>query len=184
MRVDEEEDQVITRDSIYASPGIAALVERYHTWPTITRQSTGEHSARVANIYVEIFGLPRAEVLYYCLNHDNGELWGGDLPFTAKDANPGMREASNLAEKEGLRRLDIEMPSLTADEFERVKIADLLEMWEHGWHEYRLGNQYAVPIVSDTYEAALGRAEKSMNLRATTEWCHKQCRRMKCQTRI
>lgn len=168
----------MNRDAIYASSGLAALVERYHTWPTITRQSTGEHSARVANIYVEIFGLPRAEVLYYALNHDNGELWGGDLPFTAKDKNPGMREASNLAEKEGLRRLGITMPELTTDEFERVKIADLLEMWEHGWHEYRLGNQYAVPVINDTYAAAMERAEKSLNLNPTTQWINTQTSRM------
>src|SRR5580765_447113 len=143
----------IERDQIYASPALAGLVERYHTWPTLTRQSVAAHAWRVATIYVEVFGMPRAEVLYYSLHHDSGELWGGDIPFTVKDRIPGLREASNSAELEGLRRLGIEMPRLTDLEFQRVKLADVMEMWEYGRHELRLGNQYAMPIIQSTASA-------------------------------
>lgn len=149
--MDREEDEVtIDRDQIYAAPALAGLVLRYHTWPTLTRQTVAAHAWRVATIYVEVFGLPKAEVFYYILHHDSGELWGGDIPFTVKDRTPGMREASNLAEQEGLRRLGIEIPTLDDEEFQRVKLADVLEMWEHGRHELRLGNQYAVPIIKST----------------------------------
>src|SRR5216683_1311438 len=150
----------MNRDQIYASPSMVGWVTRYHVWPTITTQTVGQHCARVANIYVEMFGLPLAEVLYFCLNHDSGELWAGDIPFTVKDKTPGMREASNKAEAEGLRRLGIKMPLLTDEEFNRVKCADIAEMWEYGRHEFRLGNTYALPIVADTMAALLKRCEQ------------------------
>jgi 5'-deoxynucleotidase YfbR-like HD superfamily hydrolase len=146
----------------------------------LTRQTDAEHAWRVATIYCEVFGLPRAEVLFYCLHHDSGELWGGDIPFSVKAATPGMREASNLAEAEGLRRLGITMPKLDPDEFSRVKVSDLLEMWEHGRHELRLGNQYALPVVQDTYSEVLGRLDRLPLGDGTrvTAWTGEQTRRL------
>lgn len=117
-------------------------------------QSVGEHSARVATIYVEIFGLPRAEVLYYVLHHDSGELHAGDPPFPVKKLIAGYKDACDVAEARGLASLGVELPDLADWELRRVKVADLMEMWETGWHEMRLGNSYARPIVDDTIEAA------------------------------
>lgn len=162
----------IERDQVYASPALAGLVERYHTWPTVTRQTVAAHAWRVATIYVEIFGMPRAEVLYYALHHDSGELWGGDIPFMVKDRNPGMREASNAEEKEGLCRLGIVMPELAPLEFQRVKLADLLERWEHGRHELRLGNQYAVPVIRATASAVDQRLEGLRDASFTRDLVH------------
>jgi 5'-deoxynucleotidase YfbR-like HD superfamily hydrolase len=112
-------------------------------------QSTGEHAWRVACLYVELFGLPRAEVLYYCLHHDSGELWAGDMPFGSKD--DGIREQ----ERHGLEMLSITLPELSEEESIRFKICDLLEMHETGMHELRLGNQYADPIMKDTLQLAI-----------------------------
>jgi 5'-deoxynucleotidase YfbR-like HD superfamily hydrolase len=119
------------------------------------RQTVGEHSARVACIVVEIFGMPRAEVLYYALMHDAGEMWSGDVPYSAKRENHSYRDSVNESERLGLKMLGVNMPQLTELEFTQVKIADLLEMYESGGVEHKMGNQFAEVVVRDTVSAAL-----------------------------
>jgi 5'-deoxynucleotidase YfbR-like HD superfamily hydrolase len=143
------------REHIYTSSYLAGLVKRYSTWPMIRQQTVAEHCWRVAGIYVELFTLPRAEVLYYCLHHDSGELWAGDLPFLIKKSNPMLQSAMIEAETNGLRMLGIELPDITDYERTRVKIADLLEMHETGLIEYNMGNKFAEPIIKDTLKAAI-----------------------------
>jgi len=133
-------------------------------------QTVGEHCARVANIYVSIFGLPRAEVLYYALNHDAGELLAGDVPFGGKDKVPGLREAVTQAEAIGHKMLGITLPELTDLERIKLKIADLLEMHEFGRIEELMGNKLASPITQATLEAALQCAEKIGMLFLIQEW--------------
>jgi 5'-deoxynucleotidase YfbR-like HD superfamily hydrolase len=145
---------MISRERVYSSRFLAGQVTRYHVWPTITQQTVAAHSWRVACIIVEVFGLPRADVLYYALHHDSGELWAGDVPFTVKAKTPGLREAMNCAEDSGRRLLDLRLPELTTWELVQVKIADLLEMHEYGEMEVNLGNQYAEPVRLDTMLAA------------------------------
>jgi 5'-deoxynucleotidase YfbR-like HD superfamily hydrolase len=144
----------MNRDKVYASRALAGRIKRYSTWPMLHQQTVGEHSARVANLFVEIFGMPRPEVLYYCLNHDAGELWAGDLPFGVKQHVPGLKEAMRVAEAIGLKKLDIMLPDLTELECAQVKVCDLLEMFECGIIEMNMGNKYAEPIKHDTMYAA------------------------------
>ncbi len=144
----------MNRQKIYRSRYFAGQVIRYHTWPTLRKPTVAEHCWRVAGIYVEVFGLPRAEVLYYCLHHDSGELWAGDIPFTAKDRIAGLREAMNASEAQGLEVLGITLPVLSEEEARRIKISDLLEMHEFGRHEALMGNRLANPIAEDTLNAA------------------------------
>lgn len=145
---------MVDRDRVYSSRFLAGQVIRYHVWPTISTQTVAAHCWRVACILVEIFGLPRADVLYYALHHDSGELWAGDVPFTVKVRTPGLREAMNLAEEVGRRQLDLQLPELTKLELIQVKICDLLEMHEYGEMEVNLGNKYAEPVMRDTMTAA------------------------------
>src|SRR4051794_2810067 len=98
------------RGMVMRSRYIAGTVVRYHTWPTLRKPTVAEHCWRVACIYVELFGLPRAEVLYYALHHDSGELAAGDLPFNSKGRVPGLREAMDASEAEGLTTLEIQLP--------------------------------------------------------------------------
>lgn len=149
----------MTRDQVYSSSYCAGLVKRYHTWPMLREQTVAEHCWRVAGIYVEIFGLPRAEVLYFCLHHDSGELWSGDIPFKLKKHMPDLGAAMRQAEQAGLDKLKIKLPELTEEERIQVKIADLLEMFETGHHEWKMGNTYAEPIWQDTKEEAYKLAE-------------------------
>jgi 5'-deoxynucleotidase YfbR-like HD superfamily hydrolase len=139
----------------------------------LTVQSVGEHSARVATLYVEIFGLPRAEVLYHILHHDSGELNAGDPPFPVKQKHPHYKRGHSDAEKDGLALLDVELPDLADWELRRVKVADLMEMWETGRHEMRLGNSYAQPIVDDTVDAA-SKVASDEDFRKLQDWITKQ----------
>jgi 5'-deoxynucleotidase YfbR-like HD superfamily hydrolase len=163
----------VTREQVYTATALAGGVKRYSTWPTITQQTVSQHCWRVACLYVEIFGMPRAEVLYYCLHHDSGELWAGDIPFMVKDKTPGLREASQKAEQEGFQRLGITLPELTDEEKAQVKIIDILEMHEFGCHELKLGNTYAQPIINDTREAALDLADTWGKKDLVEIWCNR-----------
>jgi 5'-deoxynucleotidase YfbR-like HD superfamily hydrolase len=138
------------REEIYKSRYLAGQVKRYSTWPTIRQPTVAEHCWRVCCIYVELFDLPRACVFYYMLHHDSGEMWAGDIPFMVKDQTPGLRDAMNSSEAEGLRKLDLVLPDLHPLEKVKVKISDILEMCEFGMAEWNMGNRYAIPIAIDT----------------------------------
>jgi len=158
------------RDRVYTSRFLAGMVQRYHCWPTITNQTVAAHCWRVATIFVEIFGLPRADVLYYALHHDSGELWAGDIAFMVKRRTPGLKAAMDIAEQTGLRNLDLRLPELSELELVQVKIADLLEMHEYGDMEENLGNKYAGPITRDTMAAAQTLAAKHDLSGVVNQW--------------
>lgn len=140
---------MITNEQVLSNRQLSGRVQRWHTWPMIRRPTVNEHQARVAQLYIEVWGLPRAEVLKYCLYHDAGELTAGDTPFGAKRLSPRLAEGVNEAEDIGRQRLGIEMPELTEQEHRRFKACDLLEMLETACVEFNMGNHYAeVPIKS------------------------------------
>jgi 5'-deoxynucleotidase YfbR-like HD superfamily hydrolase len=145
---------MVSRHEVYISRHLAGAVRRYHTWQMSQPESIAEHCWNVALIFIEIFGLPRAEVLYYILHHDSGELFAGDVPFNVKRMIPGLSEAMHVAEEKGLKMLGVTLPKLTEAELVQIKICDLLEMYEKGCIEQNLGNQYATPIIHDTLEKA------------------------------
>jgi len=142
------------RERVYRSRFFAGQVLRYHVWPTITQQTVAAHCWRVTCILIEIFGLPRAEVLYFALHHDSGELWAGDVPYLIKANTPGLKELMDTAEAVGRRLLEVNLPQLNDFELAQVKISDLLEMHEYGEMEVNMGNSYAEPVMRDTMHAA------------------------------
>lgn len=164
----------MNREQIYRNAYLAGKVKRYHTWSMIQQQTVAEHCWRVATLFVEIFGLPRAEILYYCLHHDSGELWAGDIPFGIKKLVPDLKTTMAYAEETGLIQLGIHLPELTKEELTQVKICDLLEMHETGKHEVTLGNMYAEPIMHDTMNAALTLARESCMSHHVEEWLVKE----------
>jgi 5'-deoxynucleotidase YfbR-like HD superfamily hydrolase len=140
----------------------------------LKEQTVGHHCWRVACIFVEIFGLPRAEVLYYCLHHDSGEQYAGDIPFGVKKLVPGLKQAMDKAESIGLKHLDLKLPKLTEEERIQVKICDLLEMHETGEHELNMGNKYAFPIIHDTMYEAQRLAKESCMSDHVNDWLSKR----------
>lgn len=154
--------ELMFREDMMSSRQLAGRVKRYHTWPVHHLQTVGEHSARVATLYVELFGIPRAEVLYYILHHDSGEFSAGDPPFPVKQIFPEYKRGHVAAEKMGLDKLGVELPDLAQFETNRVKVADLAEMHEFGVVEMTMGNKYAEPIVRDTWVAVHEAADRGL----------------------
>lgn len=148
------------RDKLMSSTQLAGRVTRWHTWPMHRKPSVAEHASRVATLYVELWGMPRAEVLYYALCHDHGEFTAGDTPYSAKELAPGLREGINFAEEIGRNRLDITLPEISQEEFLKFKVCDLLEMFETGVVEWNMGNRYCGVVVVDCATAACNLAEK------------------------
>jgi 5'-deoxynucleotidase YfbR-like HD superfamily hydrolase len=124
----------------------------------------------MACIFVEVFGMPRAEVLYYCLLHDSGELYAGDIPFGVKMQVPGLKESMDQAEAIGRHQLELKLPELTKEERIQAKICDYLEMHETGEHEMNLGNKYAEAIMLDTMYAAQRLANESCMSKQVNDW--------------
>jgi 5'-deoxynucleotidase YfbR-like HD superfamily hydrolase len=154
--VDGSEDADVS-DSVTGSLRHAGGVERYHTWPTIRKQTVADHTYHVLRIYYEIFGPPSPEVTTYVLFHDSPEVKYGDPPFPAKRDNPELKRVYTALENQYYDEMfGFDHSALVDDEeIRRVKICDLLEMWEFGCVELRMGNQYARPIIERTLDAAM-----------------------------
>lgn len=165
---------MITRAAFTTSLANAGRVRRYHTWPSLTQETVASHGWRVATIYCEVFGLPRAEVLYHCLVHDGGELVTGDPPYPVKRNNPKLKSEHDRIEDEALSCMLPVMvkQSLSDDELAKVKVCDVLQMWEHGVHEHRLGNQFMVPIINDCRDDALRLAADACCQTAVLKWMY------------
>ncbi len=140
---------------ITTDPRLAGLVKRYHTWPTITTQSTAEHSWQVYRIYYELFGRPSEGTSYYIMFHDLGEIVTGDLPYPIKSENPQLKKTIDNLEAEAITLMGISSYVLVdPTEIFRVKLCHMLEMMEFGLQEHNMGNLYAGPIWERCLEAA------------------------------
>ena len=108
------------------------------------------HGQYFDTIFCQIFGRPSEQVFEYILYHDIEEIQTGDIPFGAK-----CREMSILleeSEEKARKDLRIKKPSIHEKDRVRVKICDLLEMFEFGVEEVVRGNLLATPIITDTIE--------------------------------
>lgn len=125
---------------------LAGQVKRYHTWPTISQQSVGEHSWQVYRIYHELFGIVPEDTAEYIIFHDAGELVAGDIPYPLKSQDPLLKHRMDEHEQKALGEMGLNLPVLSDNEKLRVKLCHLLEMMEFGLHEEALGNRYGKPI--------------------------------------
>lgn len=147
----------VTSDEIIYSPRIASMLERYHTWPTIQRQTIADHTFNILRIWVQLWGAPRSEVTESIVAHDMGEMGPGDVPFGGKRRSPELKKLVDELEEEHQNRMwgSIGCVELTDNERRRIKLCDLLEMWEFGKIEENLGNMFAQPIVDDVWRAVV-----------------------------
>lgn len=154
---------------------LAGQVKRYSTWPVLHTQSTGEHSWQVLRIYIEIFGAPSPDVTIYIVHHDSAELVVGDPPFPLKSKNQDLKDIYDRLEADAIQEMRGEcLPVLSSDERTMVKVCDLLEMWEFGQQELRMGNSYAQPIVDDT-RTAVNKIIRGWSLESTVlYWIQKR----------
>ena len=138
-----------TREDVLTNSRLAGQVERYHTWPTIRKQTVAEHTWQILRIYLELFGVD-ADVWKYILHHDSGEIRTGDLPFPLKSQNPDLKKIMDDLEDDALAAMGVGTIPLTSEQKWRIKVCDLLEMLEFGLQEMVLGNRLAEPIIKGT----------------------------------
>ncbi len=144
----------MNRDEVHAQSRLAGQVRRYHTWMVLHQQSIGEHSWQCMRIWWQIWGPLPPEVTTYFIWHDAGELVAGDLPFPVKAKNPVLKDTMDELEDRAVKAMG-GPAGHPPDGYNKIraKACDLIDMYEYGLHERRLGNQYAEPIITDTYTA-------------------------------
>src|ERR1035437_6690186 len=138
---------MVTRKDVLLNGRYAGQILRYHTWPVLRSQSTGEHTWQCLRIYYELFGPLPPKTSTYLIWHDAGELVLGDLPFPVKANNGGLKRQCDRIEQNAVKAMGGSLPKLATNEKIRVKVVDLIEMLQYGLVEVFTGNRLAQPIV-------------------------------------
>lgn len=121
-------------DKVFFNPGSKALaqvrtlfdgsaVKRFHTIPTVTENTVGQHSHGVAMFCMLLEdGKPSAALLMKALTHDLAEQYTGDVPSPAKRAL-GIRKEFGEVEEQLLNTVDFSI-EVTPREEVVLKLAD------------------------------------------------------------
>jgi len=121
-------------------------VTRYHTVPEIADgQDVASHTWRAMVILLAIWPQVERETILDLLYHDVPEGFTGDIPATTKWAFPKLASELSKAEDVVNHRLNI-TNSITKEEKEKVKVADMLELVLHCFRQMEMGNQRAFTI--------------------------------------
>lgn len=160
---------------IESDPRHAGQIQRYHTWPTIRKQSVGEHTWQAMRIMMTIdVGMCTTRLMHYAMLHDVGEM-AGDLPFPSKRNSPqlaaGMEMAESMVRENMMTRWgQPALPALSDTERTFFKMCENLEMWEFGLQERNLGNRYGTIVAHRMLIAAMEQMEKlSPDLQSRTK---------------
>lgn len=143
-------------EPVERNPRMSGEVKRYSTWPTTQTQTVAAHTWHVMRIYDEIWGPPSASMFSHLLFHDGGEVAVGDLPFPLKAENPELKRIHGEIEDQALKDIHGYNGIITDYQKWRLKICDLLEMWEFGRVEVDMGNKHGGPIVDRTFAFVMG----------------------------
>ena len=117
-----------------------SAVKRFHTIPTVTENTVGQHSHGVAMFCVLLEGgQPSAKLLMKALTHDMAEQYTGDVPSPAKRAL-GIRKEFGEVEEQLLETVDFSF-DVTPREEVVLKLADCADGMLFCAKERMLGNQ-------------------------------------------
>lgn len=133
------------------------LVTRFHTWPRINHQNTGEHSWQAMRIYYLIWGPLPPAVSTYLIWHDTGEVRAGDVPYHMKNKSEVKStfdavEDATVSAMGGPANVS-RYAELTPAELARCKACDMLDIVEWSIVEIAFGNRFALPIFENSYKA-------------------------------
>lgn len=120
-----------------------AMVNRFHTYPTLKGQTVGAHSFGVAMwVWLLCEGEPTSTMILAALTHDLAEQVTGDIPSPAK-RNLGIRDQMNNVEAHELDAHGLFFSPLLSEEHKRVlKLADAFDGAMHCIYERSLGNMH------------------------------------------
>jgi len=132
------------RDKIIKSR-CGGRVERCHTMPHHGSYSNASHSWGVAMLMHYLWPEDFPRLAIYCLSHDIGEGWVGDIPAPTYWAIPGLREQlgkieGDLVEEAGCPRED----GLAPEDFAKLKACDRLELYIWCCEQQDMGNNFVL----------------------------------------
>lgn len=117
-----------------------SAVKRFHTIPTVTENTVGQHSHGVAMFCMLLEGgRPSAELLMKALTHDMAEQYTGDVPSPAKRAL-GIRKEFGIIEERLLATVDFSI-DVTRHEELVLKLADCADGMLFCARERMFGNK-------------------------------------------
>lgn len=139
-------------DNVRTDTRAAGEILRYHTWPSLRKQTIANHSWNVWRIMYQIWTVKLkmeipAAVTEHVMLHDVGELRTGDAPYPIKKDNPELKAVMDRLENESLAEQGITLKETGAIWKWRIKVAHAIEMMEFGIDEMNLGNRYGAPVV-------------------------------------
>jgi 5'-deoxynucleotidase YfbR-like HD superfamily hydrolase len=142
-----------TDDVVRLDTRLSGQIHRYHTWPTIGKQTIADHCWQILRIYLSIADNIDDHMILHIMFHDIGETAIGDLPYPVKSENHKLKEQLDFIEQKS-RYTQLEFWGafksvlLTKADEKLFKDIELMEMAEFGMDQMCLGNSYGY-IVAD-----------------------------------
>ena len=140
-------------DPVRLDTRLSGQIQRYHTWPTIGKQTIAEHCWQILRIYLSVVDKTDPHMIRHIMFHDIGETFTGDLPYPVKSENPDLKKQLDYLEDRS-RLLQLEywdafrQTFLSAEDKILFKQIELVEMAEFGMDQMCLGNSHAF-IIAD-----------------------------------
>ena len=128
----------------------AGQVKRFHTFPTLTQQTVGEHTFNMLCMLFQIYDevkkeTPSINLIKAVMYHDFGERWVGDVPATARWHNEEFKSVVDGYEEKLRHKMGFYV-ELTEEETRVLKFLDSLDCLLWAVHEENVGNKYASEI--------------------------------------
>jgi len=122
-------------------------VKRFHTTFRTQEETVGHHSANVASIILRLDPECSRELLIAALMHDVAEVYTGDVPAPFKWDNPHIKSGLDKGEQDYRINNNIQNPTLTIEERQLLKLADMLDLVLSSLEECGRGNASAWELV-------------------------------------
>lgn len=125
----------------------AGDVQRLHTVRTIHSQTVAQHVYGSMAIAAELCRLnqvhptARGAILLVLLYHDAPEVYTGDVPAPVKRESRELNHGLEMMEDRFYADTAIDLPTLTAKEYDIVKASDTLDLMFKCVREAQLGNK-------------------------------------------
>ena len=127
---------------------LGGRTERCHGIPHQGSYSNAMHQWGVAMLMQALWPEDFPRLALHCLSHDVPEAWVGDVPATTKRYSPGLREQLGALEDRIQDSLGLPRESsLDADDMEKLRSCDHLELYIWGLEQLLQGNMFVQEMV-------------------------------------